>query len=238
MRIEVGVSRFLLLISLFGLVRAGAATLYVSTQGSDSNPGTAAQPFRTITHAYSLAGPGTTIFVASGTYTDYTSGWGIHLGASGTASSPIVLRSQTPGAAVIDGQNASDRNVCLYVDGNYNVIDGFEIKNGPKGGITIWANNNQILNCNIHNNGNPANSTTQGLDGVYSDEVTSGNVYRANFIHHNGRSGSSLDHGLYLCGKNEIVINNVLLANTGNGLQIAGYTTVANLKVYNNAIAY
>src|SRR5207244_4917634 len=38
--------------------------------------------------------------------------------------------------------------------------------------------------------------------------------------------------------KNEVVINNVLLANTGNGLQIAGYTTVANLRVYNNVIAY
>ena len=58
--------------------------------------------------------------VMAGTYTDYSSGWGIHLGNSGTASSPIILKSQTPGAAVIDGQNASDRNVGFYIDGNYN----------------------------------------------------------------------------------------------------------------------
>src|SRR5712671_3222745 len=230
MRIDVGFGRLCLLITLLGLSHATSATFYVSTGGSDSNPGTAAQPFRTITRAYGAAGAGTTILVGPGTYTDYSSGWGIHLGASGTASSPIVLRSQTPGAAVIDGQNASDRNVGFFIDGNYNVIDGFEIKNGPKGGITIWANNNQILNCNIHNNGNPATSSTQGQDGVYSDEVTSANSYRANYIHHNGRAGSNLDHGLYLCGKNEVVINNILLANAANGLQVAGYTTVANLK--------
>jgi hypothetical protein len=227
-----------MLIGLFVVAHAYGATLYVSTSGSDSNPGTSSQPVRTLVHAYSLATAGTTIIVKAGTYTDYNSGWGLHLGKNGTASSPITLKSETPGGAVIDGQNASDRNVAVYIDGSYNIVDGFEIKNGPKGGITIWANNNQILNCNIHNNGNPASSGTQGLDGVYSSEGTSGNIYRANYIHDNGRSGGTLDHGLYLCGRNEVVINNILRANTGNGLQVAGYTTVANMKVYNNVMAY
>ena len=182
--------------ALFGLAGvAEGAALYVSTGGSDSNPGTAAQPFRTITRAYSAASAGSTILVAPGTYTDYSSGWGIHLGASGTASAPIVLRSQSPGAAVIDGQNASDRNVCLYMDGNYNIVDGFEIKNGPHGGITIWANNNKIVNCNIHNNGNASPGSSGGQDGVYSAEGTGGNIYSANYIHHNGRSGSSSSRG-------------------------------------------
>jgi hypothetical protein len=234
----VSLRRLGMLIGLFVAVHAQGATLYVSTSGSDSYSGTSSQPLRTITGAYSRASAGTIIIVKAGTYTDYNSGWGIHLGKSGAASSPITLKSEVPGGAVIDGQNASDRNVGFYIDGNYNIIDGFEIKNGPRGGITIWANNNQILNCNIHNNGNPASSSTQGQDGVYSDEVTSGNIYRANYIHDNGRSGSSLDHGLYLCGKNEVVINNVVRGNTGNGLQVAGYTTVANLKVYNNVFAF
>jgi hypothetical protein len=226
-----------MLIGSVVVVNAYGATLYVSTSGSDSNPGTSSQPLRTIVKAYSLASAGTTVIVKAGTYTDYNSGWGIHLGKSGTASSPITLKSEVQGGAVIDGQNASDRNVCFYIDGSYNILDGFEMKNGPKGGITIWANNNQILNCNIHNNGNPASSSTQGQDGVYSDETTSGNIYRANFIHHNGRTGSNLDHGLYICGQNELVINNVLLANAAHGIQVAGYTTVANLKVYNNVMA-
>src|SRR6185436_4552787 len=138
---------------------------------------------RTIVRAYSLATAGTTIIVKAGTYTDYNSGWGIHLGKSGSASSPITLKSEVPGGAVIDGINASDSNVGIYIDGSYNTIDGFEIKNGPSAGVTIWANNNQILNCHIHHNGNPASSSTQGQDGVYSDHVTSGNIYSANYIH-------------------------------------------------------
>jgi len=228
------ISISLLLVSFSQL---GAADLYVSTQGSDANPGTAIQPCRTITHAYGLARPGDTVHVLPGVYTDYTSGWGIHLGASGTATSPIVLRSEVQAGAVIDGLNASDRNVGFYIDGSYNIVDGFEIRNGPKGGITIWSNGNQIRNCSIHNNGNPASSSTDGRDGVYSNEGTAGNVYAANYIHHNGRSGSNLDHGLYLCGQNEVVINNVLLANAACGLQIAGYTTVSNLRVDNNVFA-
>jgi Bacterial Ig domain/Right handed beta helix region len=235
--IAISLRRLLMILGSFAVVHAYGATLYVATSGNDSNSGNSSAPLRTIVKAYSLASAGTTIIVKAGTYTDYNSGWGLHLGKSGTSSSPITLQSEVQGGAIIDGQNASDRNVGIYIDGSYNIVDGFEIKNGPKGGITIWANNNQILNCNIHNNGNPASSSTQGQDGVYDDEVVSGNVYRANYIHHNGRTGSNLDHGLYVCGKNELVINNVFLANSAHGVQVAGYTTVANLKICNNVMA-
>src|SRR6266513_4988247 len=238
MRIEVSFYRLALLILSLALVRAQGADLYVSTQGNDSNPGTSTQPFRTITRAYSLAGPGVTINVMPGVYTDYSSGWGLHLGASGTASSPIVLRSQVRGGAIIDGQNLSDRNKGIYLDGSYNIVDGFEIRGGPNGGITIWGNYNQILNNEIHHNGNPASTSTNGKDGVYSGEGTHNNIYTANYIHDNGRAGSNLDHGLYLCGANEAVLNNILVRNVATGLQIAGYSTVSNMKVYNNVIAW
>ncbi len=217
---------------------AEAADLYVSTQGSDSNSGTSAKPLRTISYAYSKASAGTTIHVLPGVYYDYRSGWGIHLSKSGTASSPIVLRSTTRGGAVIDGQNASDRNVGFYVSGSYNTVDGFEIRNCPNGGIKLWANNNRIINNEIHHNGNPASSSTNGKDGVYSNEGTSGNYYACNSIHDNGRTGSNLDHGLYLCGRNEMVLNNLLYRNAATGLQVAGYSTVSNMKVYNNVVAY
>ncbi|HEY5914248.1 MAG TPA: right-handed parallel beta-helix repeat-containing protein, partial [Verrucomicrobiae bacterium] len=220
------------------LVRVRAGDLYVSTQGNDGNAGTAAQPLRTITQAYSLASAGTTVYVASGVYTDYSSGWGIHLGKSGTAGSPITLKSQVRGGAVIDGQNTADHPEGFYIDGNYNVVDGFEIRNCPNGGISIWSDGNRILNNEIHHNGNPASTSTNGKDGVYSNEGTSGNYYAANSIHDNGRTGSNLDHGLYLCGQNETVINNLLFRNAASGLQVAGYTTVSNMKVYNNVVAW
>ncbi len=217
---------------------AQAADFYVSTLGSDSNPGTTSQPFRTITYAYSQASAGTTIHVLPGVYYDYTSRWGIHLGKSGSATSPIVLQSTVRGGAVIDGQNATNRNQGFYIDGDYNVVDGFEIRNCPNGGISIWADGNGIINNEIHQNGNSPNSTTNGCDGAYSNEGTSGNYYACNSIHDNGRSGSTLDHGLYLCGQNETVLNNVVFHNAASGLQIAGYTTVSNMMVYNNVMAW
>ncbi len=220
------------------VVSGQAATYYVSTSGSDSYPGTSTQPFRTITYAYGHAVAGDTIIVMSGVYTDYTSGWGLHLGSSGTASSPITLRSQVRGGAVIDGQNATDRNQGIYLDGSYNIVDGFEIRNGTEGGIAVYGSGNQILNCHIHNNGNPASTSTNGRDGIYDDQTTSGNHYIANYINHNGRSGSNLDHGLYICADNDEIFNNVSLANAACGLQIAGYSTVSNLKVDNNVIAW
>jgi hypothetical protein len=149
-----------------------------------------------------------------------------------------VLKSQVRGGAVIDGQNTSDRHTAIYIDGSYNIVDGFEIRGGPKEGITIWANGNQILNNRIHHNGNLASTSTLGQDGVYSSEDTSGNVYANNTIHDNGRAGSNLDHGMYLCGDNEMVINNVIVRNAAYGLHIAGYTTVSNMKVYNNVMAH
>src|SRR5262252_10990103 len=126
------------------LVGAQAATYYVATTGSDSNPGTQAAPFKTITYAYSKASAGTTIIVAPGTYTDYQSGWGLHLGKSGTASSPIVLQSQTQGGAILEGGNVSDRNQGIFIDGSYNIVDGFEIRNAPKGGISVWGSHNTV----------------------------------------------------------------------------------------------
>jgi Right handed beta helix region/Protein of unknown function (DUF1565) len=221
------------------LGQAFAADLYVSPQGSDSSPGSSDQPFQTITHAYSLAAAGTTIHVLPGVYTESTGSWGIHLDKSGTASSPIVLQSTVRGGAVIDGQNGSNRTEGFYIDGSYNRVEGFEIRNCPSGGICLYGGNNWIMNNEIHHNGTPASSTTNGRDGVYSNQGTSDNYYGGNSIHDNGRTGgSNLDHGLYLCGQNETVVNNLLYHNNATGLQVAGYTTVANMKVYNNVMAW
>jgi len=83
----------------------------------------------------------------------------------------------------------------------------------------------------------PRQHQTNGKDGVYSNQGTRDNIYLANSIHDQRTTGSNLDHGLYLCGANEIVLNNVLVRNAATGLQIAGYTTVSNMKVYNNVVA-
>ena len=217
---------------------AHAEDYYVATNGCDKAAGTAAEPFRTITRAYECASPGTTICVLPGVYDDYTRGWGLRLDKRGKPTKPIVLRSTVPGRAVIDGCNAKDRNQGFYIEGSYHVVDGFEIRNCPKGGIKIYGDGNRILNNRIHHNGNGPSVSGNGLDGIYSEKGTRNNVYIGNFIHDNGRKGSNLDHGLYLCGRNEFVLRNVIYRNATCGLQIAGYTTVRNMKVYNNVVAW
>lgn len=92
----------LLIVALCAVGEAGhasalaARTYYVSTTGSDSNPGTSAAPFRTITYAYSKVVAGDTILVRPGTYTDYRAGWALVLDKNGTASAPITLRTEVP----------------------------------------------------------------------------------------------------------------------------------------------
>ena len=231
----------ILLVGLFGLSGisgpAAATTYYVSTSGSDSNPGTSSSPFRTITHGYGAAVAGDTVMVMPGTYTDHESGLGLHINKTGTASQPITLRSQGRGQAVIDGQNSTDWYSAIYLDGSYNIIDGFRITNGYNGGILVYGSNNQMINSEIDHNGNVANAQ-YGQDGIYSDQSTSGNTYAQNLIHENGRLGvSNLDHGLYLCGDNEVVQNNIVWGNAAYGLRVAGNSTVSNMQVYNNVFA-
>ncbi len=67
------------------------ATYYVSTTGSDSNPGTLAQPWRTIQHSMNagVVAPGDTINIRGGTVYNER----LVLGVSGTAGNPITYQS-------------------------------------------------------------------------------------------------------------------------------------------------
>jgi hypothetical protein len=235
------------------------ATYYISTSGSDTNPGTQALPFRHLQWAYdNKAAAGVTFIVMPGTYSssgDYHSGWGLWFYKNGTASQPITFCSQTRGGAIIDGLNGTDRHLGVWLGadappgtgGNYHVIDGFVVTGGPQGGFTMYGNYNKILRNVIHHNGNNTTQTTNptnGQSGISSDPATHDNVYMENYIHHNGRLTDStygrLDHGFYVCGDNELIINNVAVYNSGIGLQIAGNdsATVSGMKVYNNTFAF
>jgi parallel beta-helix repeat protein len=232
--------------------RPPSTNYYVNgTTGNDSNPGTLAQPFKTIVYAYSLATPGTTIIVMPGTYTEYQNidGGLLYLNKSGTAFQPITLKSQIKGQAIIDGQNSLNRRMGVFITGGYNILDGFEIKNAYIHGIVIWSNNNQILNNQIDHNGN-LDGDVSGYPGEDHSGVLEGSAYSpgphpfdhnffmGNYVHHNGRSNSNLDHGLYLYGTNGKVFNNILTYSSGGNLKILGVGINNNVMVYNNLFAY
>jgi hypothetical protein len=60
------------LLALLVSVPAQGADYYVATNGSDSNPGTLAQPFATIARAQQAANSGDDVYIRGGTYTNFT----------------------------------------------------------------------------------------------------------------------------------------------------------------------
>ncbi len=232
--------------------QAQAATHYVAKTGIDSSScGTSDSPCLTITYAYNnKTTAGDIIIVKSGTYTDYYPGYGLRLTKSGTASAPITIKSETKWGAILDGENrsATDRHSVVWISGNYNIIEGFDIKRGHYSGAVVYGNHNQVRNNNIHNNGTTGDpASDSGHDGGGASPTSTGTIWYGNHIHHNGRptcnpygtqlTPCNLDHGIYSYGKNESIINNVITYNMANGV-VTGNQGTYNWKIYNNTIAF
>lgn len=149
----------ILTLLVLAAMNAQAATYYVATTGSDSNPGTEAQPFQTIQRGINATQNGDTVLVASGTYT----------GASNKnlnfAGKNIILSSQNGAAATIIDVQASETSPARGVqftsgETSQAVLDGFTIKNGyvtgvsgkSGGGIYIENSSPTIRNCVLTNN--------------------------------------------------------------------------------------
>ncbi len=89
--------RFLAALIFFALAAAAhAATFHVSPNGSDSNPGTLAAPFRTIQHAADIAQPGDVITVHAGIYRERVSP-----PRSGTSDTNRIVYQAAPGETVV-----------------------------------------------------------------------------------------------------------------------------------------
>lgn len=75
-----------------------SAVYVVAPTGSDSSPGTAAQPFQTIQKAADAAQAGDKVVVKAGLYRK-----SVHLHQSGTATAPIQFVADPPGSVTLTG---------------------------------------------------------------------------------------------------------------------------------------
>jgi hypothetical protein len=73
---------------------------YVATNGSDSNPGTLSQPWRTITKGLRSMQPGYTLYIRGGTYTERVKDFTL---PKGTSSSRINVRAYSGERPVVKG---------------------------------------------------------------------------------------------------------------------------------------
>ena len=217
---------------------AHAATYYVATSGSDSNPGSEAQPFRTIAYAVNKMVAGDTTYVKGGTYNEKK----IWFGKSGTQSARITLMN-APGEqpvidfGVIEGAAPLSKQpvnrIELYagkrVPIGYITIEGFEIGRGYNG-IKFYDAHDVVIRRNwIHHTASQA-ILGNGINMVFDRNVINHNgnfvsCARGDSIGKNGKPGNVCNqvHGMYVTGSNYVITNNLIYDNSATGIQVAGY---------------
>lgn len=140
---------------IFSSALTSASQYFVSTKGSDSNPGTIDLPFLTISKAFGLSNtifkPGDTLYVRGGTYQYIVS---LTFSKPGTDSAWYHIYSY-PGEKVIldfSGMALSSSNRGVNFKGNYCHFRGFEIKGAGDNGMLLSGSNNIIENCAFYEN--------------------------------------------------------------------------------------
>jgi hypothetical protein len=247
-------------ISLF-LVPAflNAATYYASPTGSDTNPGTNSQPFRTVARGIQAASAGDTIVLKDGTYPADTplgggsrSTWLLWINKSGAPGAPITLKAENKQKAILDCGNA--------YNGSKTGCMGYIYLGNP--GPAYWvfqdlvftrtydiaflmnastpAHDITVKGCRFEQIGQHVTAQTTGMNGLYANQGHYNLVFDGNVFNNIGRLPGSTymfnDHGLYLHSSNTTVINNVFYGSiSGWGVQTAsGFSGL----IANNTFAF
>src|SRR5712692_5590266 len=175
---------WLSILTLVVALPAVATTYYVATTGSDSNSGTQAQPWHTLTHAGAVTMAGDTIHVAAGTYNE-----NVVTERGGKASSRITYISDVRWGAKITGtgpRDVWDVNVS-YVD-----VIGFDLSGDGCTGLFFWGNYNRAIGNNVHNAA-PYPACSRGGAGLDDSTSFQGNQFIGNFVHDVGISDPSAE---------------------------------------------
>jgi predicted outer membrane repeat protein len=216
------------------IANAPAATYYVATTGNDANPGTQAQPFRTIARGIAVAAAnGDTILLADGTYNEHHLDFGAkNLVLQSLSNNPAVCSvdcQQTgPGFVIGGGQNATT------------MVSGLTIKNGrvstDQKAAGMWINNASptITNCIFANNTNTGFTISALSVELASNPTLTGCTFQNN---------SSTYGTLALRGTGATITNCHFSGNavgTGGGgiIQYGGTVTLTGCTFTNNTAAY
>lgn len=191
------------------------ATLYVATNGNDSNTGRSeSDPLRTLARAASIVQPGDVVYIRGGVYPVQ-----VRFTASGTASQPIVWASYPGEWAVLDGSGlakgqATDR--MTVASARYNVFANFEVRNSPQIGVHLSnASDNLLTGMVIHSNHGAGIMNHFGSRNVF-EFLT---VYN-NFDEFNprGESGEDADGISISSGDSNVVRHVLVYGNSDDGI--------------------
>jgi hypothetical protein len=237
-------SILMLFVCVSGAFGQSNSSFYVSTTGSDSNPGTETAPWRTIQHAADTVRAGSTVNVRGGIYEERVS---IH--PSGNATDGfITFRSYQGETAVLDADHITPdgRSGVLSIHNqSYVRVEGFEIRNyhtaerrlTPLGIDVMGAGSHiELVKNNVHHieqtfdgrdaPGHGANGFGIAVYGTDAKTPISELVIDGNEVHHL-KTGSS--ESLVVNGNvtNFRITHNVVHDNNNIGIDVIGFERTA-----------
>jgi len=218
---------------------------YVATNGSDSNPGTEAQPFRTIAKGASSLGPGDTLYVRGGIYYEQ-----VDVSASGTADNQITIAAYPGEQPVIDAQNTLPVNPdgCIIVlRGNHITLSGIEIKSVHGTAVLLRGSYNTVRNMKIHHclkEGiyvGAARYCSNGISNTHNI-VENNEIWMTSLMHEGITDGGTWGGAISVgrCPQYTIVRRNIVHETWGIGITAyeAYSTTLEDNVVWNNQLEH
>lgn len=186
--------------------QAAGNVYYVSPTGSDTNPGTAAAPFKTFAKAISQLNAGDTLNVYAGVYNEQ-----LKITKSGTSTSGITIQGLS-GKIIIDMKGASAAG--LDVRGSYVTVSNLIVRNSREICVNLTGSNitvnalvvhecgshgiqaNNASNINILNNGvfrtvlsNEARTASGGWGSAIKVRESTNVLIQGNIVYNNYGEG-------------------------------------------------
>ncbi len=189
----------LLFISVLIVKTSLATNYYVSPDGSDSNPGTFNEPWKSVGKATTTSTAGDTVFIREGIYKEV-----VTFSNSGTVNNPIVITAFNKEIAIIDGNN----NTAAIIYGNKNNIEihKLNVRNGKSWGILFENDENIIINnCIINDVGRSAIRTISASNVAITNNSINNTT---NFEDYDGGIRSSYNHNIIIKGNKITNIDN------------------------------
>jgi parallel beta-helix repeat protein len=228
-----------LLLTLFSVLAssAGAATYYVDDAGSNSNPGTLASPFRTITYGLTfIDGQDDVLYVRGGTYNERVVIWDKHGAADDHEIWIVGYNSENP---VIDGTGIGDHSAVSIDESSYVYFSGFTVQNSPSTGILVWDADHINVEWNTVQHSIKA--------GIHAGTDTIGNthdiVFKGNVVTDNVRSNIPANNATTWMqamsayqASNVVMTENWVYENYGEGIDciVSDNCTITKNNIFDN----
>ncbi|WP_224371045.1 CBM96 family carbohydrate-binding protein [Hyalangium versicolor] len=187
-----------------------------------------------IQSAMQNAAPGATLLIAPGTYTGSKSTGGdpggqglFYSGKSGTASSPIVLKSCDPSnPATLRGSAVNDGSYGIHLTGDYWQIRDLIITQAQKGIMIDNGNHNVLSNLEVH---------LIGDEGVHFRDGSSYNTLEHSRIYDTGNYQAAYGEGAYVGSDASASYEHVVIGNVIRYTNFDGDITAEHIDIKEGA---